>query len=76
MKTWNGPTPYPDDIPERGIPGYALLGREGYREAMNSPVIVAMYEALGNMLPPWGSLAHEKQLAALAAYEAGMVEET
>ena len=49
-KLWNGPTPYDakiEAIRPTGIPPIYLQGKaEGYRAAMNSEVVVTLYDTL------------------------------
>ena len=71
-KTWNGPTPYFRSEIETHMESMAVLSlQEGYRAAMNSPEVKAMYEKLHEL---WlGDHWQDPLLAeALAAYEAGL----
>jgi len=89
MKTWNGATPFDRSVWNRGIDDEGRTGCriDGYRAAMNSPEVRAMYEAVGALLgwvlfeleQQWSSDgANDKDVqsakVALAAYEAGLKE--
>ena len=92
-KIWDGETPYDgyrrvlesDRIYDQYLLGRADGLKEGYRAAMNSPVVKALYGALEDLRdwqndPPlpsyeegWAA-AMKKTHDALAAYEAGLKE--
>ena len=70
-KTWDGPTP---KILSGSIgPLWNMGFAEGYRAAMNSPEVKAMYEALRNMATELDDNGIARWNA-LAAYEAGLKE--
>ncbi len=68
MKTWDGPTQYPD---KRGF----VAQRAAYRAAMNSEVVTNLYKMLKENGNDWqGGDPSYDVLQALAAYEEGLVE--
>ncbi len=69
---WNGPTPY-DGMTETQPFARELLV-SGYRAAMNSPEVKAMYEAILRVLAEPGGLTKELMDAATAS-EAGLRDE-
>lgn len=76
-KIWDGPTPYDLVDPDTGKPTWSIEGRakvNGYREAMNSLTVKALYEALKKMrlIDLMGTPGAQE---ALAAYKAGLREE-
>jgi len=80
-KTWNGETSY---YPVNRSSGEAVWSMEqvwhaeGYRTAMNGPVMRGFYESALIMRETspalWAAPFNANQRAALAAYEAGLVE--
>lgn len=83
-KVWDGPTPYDEHLQRvirQGHSSPALeTGQQGFKAAMNSPTVRAMYEAAKTTLDDKSDKdtccgCHYPQLAkARDAYEAGLKE--
>jgi hypothetical protein len=68
--SWGGPTPYDKDIEDDPTERGYLDRRHGYIEAMNSPEVRTMYQAIKYRV---ARTDLEMDLA-FAAYEAGLKE--
>ena len=80
MKTWNGPTPFPDPMPGSGWTSHQQSQADkadGYRAAMNSPEVRGMYETIFELsCLGWERTRQERLNKHCKDYEAGLVEET
>ena len=76
MKTWRGPTPQYDEphLIANDVVDRNTYRRQGFHDAMNSPEVRAMHEALRYIL--YHQYYSDNQIGvALAAYEVGLKEQ-